>query len=267
MVTEAIYISQKISVVERERLMTVIEAQGLSVSENSAVKIGQLAGCSYIIVGSATHFSNRQVEKTKSSGLFSLSYKYEKSAEIHTVLESRLIDVATGAVVLSFTCSGSAAGETYSEELERHALSAAASCVADKVRGFLAGEYPVIVSAENNTVRINRGAMSGVSVGTLYRVYEEGAELFDLDGNSLGRRTANLALIRVVDVHDDYSVAEVLNSEQKQPAKNKKRKGRKAKNDSSNESVSVIQLHEGDKIEVISLQEAGKLKLSPQRLH
>ena len=171
MVTEAIYISQKISVVERERLMTVIEAQGLGVSENSAVKIGQLAGCNYILVGSATHFSNRRMGKTKSSGLFSLSYKYEKSAEINAVLEARLIDVATGAVVLSFTCSGSAAGETYSEELERHALSAAASCVADKVRGFLAGEYPMIVYAENNTVRINRGAMSGVSAGTLYRVY------------------------------------------------------------------------------------------------
>ena len=130
---------------------------------------------------------------------------------------------------------------------------------------MLANEYPMIISVSKNNIRINRGSTSSVNVGALYKVYQEGEELFDLNGQSLGKRIINLAILRVVNVSSEFSTVEVLDN-RPVPTKTANKKSSKQKKTTNNNDVRVPSLiREGDKIEAISLSEAENLKLATQR--
>ena len=108
---------------------------------------------------------------------------------------------------------------------------------------------------------------SGVNIGALYRVYQEGEELFDLDGSSLGRKAINLAIVRVIDVHSEFSAAEILSkqaSEKREHIKNKNYAST-SKSSKSGTAVTVNFIREGDKIEAISFSEAENIKLTSTR--
>ena len=162
------------------------------------------------------------------------------------------------------------------------AVEAAASRLGDRIREVLADEHAMIISISKKSIRINRGKASGVQIGALYRVYEEGEEVFDLNGVSLGMRSKNIAIVRVIDVSNEFSTVEILeeqisasnevrkqsNKKQDKISKAKKagkasRKAGKANRD--DEPSAVVLIREGDRIEAISLSEAEKLKLSPSR--
>ena len=238
-----------ISVIERKHIDAAMARQDVKASgEDADVKAGRLAGCRYILLGTVTRIMSGTSSRGKSSTTFinhrpvATTFNPVKGSAHHTAsVEARLIDTETGAVVLSFKCSASASGQNGKTEASTVmlAVKAAASGTADKVSGFLAGEFPVITYADKSGVVINRGMKSGAIPGMLYRIYRDGAEMFDLNGNSLGRRTVNLAVVRVTLVNRKACTAEVL---------------------SNSGSIRI-----GDKAEVISMPEAVKLKLSASR--
>lgn len=302
-ITRTLQASPSIAVIERERLRVIAMEKGLSVSTDnnaSTMQLGQLAGCQYILLGSITQLTTRYRATGKSSSFFlngrlvsSHFDTKEQSQEGIATLEARLIDVNTGRVILSFLKSGSAFlsssdNKKYSgNEFELQAVRAASSRLADEVREVLANEYAVIIEINKNSIRINRGNLSSVNVGALYKVYQDGEELFDLNGKSLGKRVVNIALLRVTNVHDEFSTAEILandNSEKsvKKDAKTKKAdnkntatsksrkssKNKKAGKKAANDDVAAIPflIRKGDKIEAISFTEAENLKLASQRI-
>ena len=239
-----------ISVIDRKHIEASMTRQDFKASGDDAnIKAGRLAGCRYIILGTVTSIMKGTSSRGRSSTTFinhrafTTMFNAVKESTHHTAsIEARLIDTETGIVVLSFKCSGSVSGENGKTEpvSVMLAVKAAACGVADKARGFFTGEYPTVTYADKSGVVINRGARSGVIPGMLYRIYQDGAEMFDLNGNSLGRKTVNLSVVRVTQVNSKACTAEVL----------------------SNSNLISI----GNKAEIISIPEAKKLKLSVSRL-
>lgn len=269
--------SPSISVIERERFMTIAREHSINLGsgeQNSAMKLGQLAGCRYILLGSATQLTQRYISSKKATQ-FLLDTFYDdesESQEATATIEARLVDVTTGKVVLSFSKSGSVLisdkARKSSSELTSFALEAAASRLGNKIREVLANEYSMIISINRNNIRINRGSASGVNIGALYRVYQEGEELFDLNGQSLGKKMINLAILRVTKVNDEFSTVEVLKDGRQVPQKSDNKKSSKTKkvNNSKNTSILNLTIREGDKVEAISFSEAEKIKLATQRI-
>ena len=159
------------------------------------------------------------------------------------------------------------------------AIAASSTRLCDEVREILVNEYPSIIAINKNNIRINRGRDSGVSIGSLYKVYQDGEEIFDLNGKTLGKKKINLALLRVVKVQNDFSDAVIVDNDSiknqntkntgKKPINTKnKKKNKKAvpEQDFQEEEVKLVLIREGDKIEAISFTEAEKLKLASQRI-
>ena len=278
-ITRNFQASQSIAVMERERLRVIAIEQGLNVyadnySRNAAVKLGRIAGCKYILLGSITQLKQRYISSTKLSWFLGVDRGGTKeSQETSAALEARLIDVSTGEVILSFSQSGSvivsdtfkpySTGKKYSRgELAMRAVEAACSRLVDKVREVAVNEYAEISSINKNNIRINRGSSSGVNIGALYKVYQGGEELFDLDGKSLGKRIINLALLRVINVSGEFSTVEILGRDKQDMQKPYSRKRKELKEDIK----TPVLIREGDKIEAVSFFEAENLKLASQRL-
>ena len=294
LLTRILNASPKISIIERERLRVVARENGFdaaTTNKDAAMKIGELAGCQYILLGSITQITQRYLSSSQSYQFLLDTYYGDtnESQEATATLEARVIEVATGRVVLSFSQSGSATisdikksvfsttGKHSKNELSARALEAASSRLGDEIREVLAGESAMVISINKNNIRINRGSASGVNIGAFYKVYQDGEELFDLNGNSLGKRVINLAIVRVKDVNSDFSSVEVLNKDGKISAKKetkksqksqtpgKSKKGKKANDESITINPSAKLIREGDKVEAISFSEAEKLKLASQR--
>ena len=267
MIIRNLHSSPSILITERERLKAVAAEQGFNFSsgnfnQDMAVRIGSIIGCQYILFGAVTQITERYV--TKSVLLAAKSTK-----ETIATIEARIIDVATRRVVLSVSKSGSfleiLKERSHSSNTRRIAMEMAASRVCDEIRGVLVNEYPAIISINKNQIRINRGRNSGVNIGMLYKVYQEGEELLDFNGQSLGKRHTNLAILRVANVNGEFSTVEVLDNGQVPTKSEKSSKPKKTKK--NNDARGVLSLiREGDKIEAISLSEAEKLKLDNQRI-
>ena len=270
--------SRSISVIERERLRLIAQEQGInfssqSLSQASAVKIGNLAGCQYILLGSITQLSERYISKNE-------DFKNKYAREAMASIEARVIDIATGRVILSFSKKGSALKTTESDKRKKTfsinasfsfrelAIENAASRLGDKIREALVNEYAMIITINKNNIRINRGSSSGVKADYLYKVYQEGEEIFDLNGKSLGRKVVDLALLRVTDTQNEFSRVEVLNNIAATSKSKKDNKYARKKNNREDEAKTTIPLiiREGDKIELISFSESEKIVLSPQRI-
>lgn len=265
MVIRNLHSSPSILIIERERLKTVAAEQGFNFSsgilnQDTAVRIGSIIGCQYILFGAVTQVTERYITK-------SVLLAAEASKETIAILEARIIDVATRMIVLSVSKSGSSLEKlkkrSYSSNTRRFAMEFAASRLCDNIREVLADEYPAVISVNENQIRINRGRSSGVNTGALYRVYQEGKELFGSNDQSLGKRPVNLAILRVVNVNSEFSTAEVLDCGIQASAKS----GSKTKRRKSTSDVRISRLiHEGDKLEAVSFSEAEKIKLTTQRI-
>ena len=204
----------------------------------------------------------------------------EQKQEANITLEARLIDTTTGQIIFSFNQRGSALisskdknkNNRTKEILTGYAVEAVATRLCDKVREIIANEYALIalINENKNIIRINRGSISGVKIGAFYKVYQDGEKIFDLDGKLLGKKYINLALIRVIDVQNNFSTVEIISDYELQnlkinPQKAKRNKN-KNKNNSGNELYISKFIKEGDKIEAVSFSEAEEMKFSSERI-
>ena len=273
MIISVLNASPSISVFERERLSVIAMEQGFNVStlnQSSAVKIAQLASCKYILLGSITQITQRYLDIRKPSNFLFFDTFYAPDTvmqEASAQLEARLINTATGQVVLSFSKSGSAIisnkDKNYSiDKLIRNAIQSAASRLCDNIRELLANESAEIISISKNNIRINRGSASGVNIGSLYKVYQDGQEIFDLNGKSLGKKVINLAILRVVNVNNAFSTVEIFAGNDKQPQQQGKKPSKSSR---VPQKTAPALIREGDKIEIISFSEAEKINLASKR--
>ncbi|MDR2180688.1 MAG: hypothetical protein LBP21_10300 [Synergistaceae bacterium] len=218
--------SKTIAVLEREQLDIIGSEHRLNMSGlvdmGLAIEVGRLAGCQYMILGSVT-----ELQEAVSGGAIPLPWLRGAigtgSKVARAVIDMRVVDVTTTEVVFSLSESGtsseSAGGmsiggfsmmEAEFGGLKARALTAASSRLAHKIREELGGEYSYVLSSGGKKVQVNLGAMSGVKAGDLYLVYADGREILDIDGNPLEREKHNIAVLKVVETRNNYSVCDVV---------------------------------------------------------
>ena len=210
--------SRTISVIERDQLDAIASEHQLvmsgMVTDESAVKIGKIAGCQYMILGAVTN-----IEKSESSTNVFI-FGTSKQSAVATI-DVRVVDVETTEVKLSLSETGTSSqkGTSFNfygltndklslEGMEAGAIADAASRLSLKVREALTGEYAQVIEAGGRDITLSLGATSGAQLGKLFRVYVDGAEIFDSGGHSLGHRMNDIAVVKIVDVQRDFSIAE-----------------------------------------------------------
>ena len=213
--------SHSIAIVERERLDAIGREQrfGMSglVDSDTAAKIGRIAGCQYMLLGSITQF-NKQSQETK------VAFIRENRYDVSVTVDMRVVNVETTEVVLSLSETGNASHtasgvnldnkfstqENYHAGLEGEAINNAVSKLGQRIREIVAGEYSQVLSIAGRDVTVNVGAASGAKKGALYRVYADGPEVHDMKGRVIGHRDIDLAIIKISSMQNEFSTAQVV---------------------------------------------------------
>lgn len=212
--------SKTINVIERDQLSRLAEEHALSMAgsmnEDSAVRIGRIAGCQYMLIGAVTRYehsaSTTDVWLWGSRKFFALA-----------TIDVRVVNVETTEVILSLSETGTTSqkGTTFNfygmntkdkmdfEGLEAGAIADAASRLSYKVRDALTGEYSQVLAVDAKEVTLDIGATGGAQRGGLFRVYVDGEEIRGAYGESLGRKMKDIAVVKITDVQRDFSMATV----------------------------------------------------------
>jgi len=222
-------LSDKFSVVERDKLNLVLKEQGLAqsgaVDPASAAKVGKILGVKYIVLGGIDKFN---IDKTSGGiGKFGVG---GSMVQANATINMRLIDTTTAERVLSLSADGDVKkgggflkGNSLSHDSEwgiaSETIQKAAKAVVSK---FVTGDYLARVSTASNptgTVEgkiiridgsrayINLGADSGIKVGDKFSVFNVGEALIDPDtGAKLGADEKHTGDGSVVEVQPKFAV-------------------------------------------------------------
>lgn len=210
--------SKTITVIERDQLENIAGeiARGQSgmITDETAVQIGKVAGCNYMLIGAVTRYEH----SASTTDLFIFGWrKYYALATI----DVRVVDVETTKVVLSLSESGTTTqkGTTLNfygmnnkkdmdfKGMEAGAIADAASRLGFKLRETLTGESVQVLEPGKKEIVVSLGMNGGAQIGGLYRVYTEGREIRDAEGNSLGREMNDIAVVKITKLQPEFSNA------------------------------------------------------------
>jgi curli biogenesis system outer membrane secretion channel CsgG len=222
-------LSNKFSVVERDKLGLVLKEQGLAqsgaVDPATAAKVGKILGVKYIILGGIDKFN---VDNTKAGlGRLGVGGNLQQS---HATINLRVIDSTTAERIISISGDGQVKkgggfvkDASYSKDAEwgiaSEVINEAAKAVVEKLvsadylarisdaahpGGMVEGK---IIKVEGNKAYINLGSSSGIKMGDKFNVVNVGEALIDPDtGAKLGAREKQTGSGAVVEVEDKFAV-------------------------------------------------------------
>jgi curli biogenesis system outer membrane secretion channel CsgG len=222
-------LSEKFSVVEREKLALVMKEQGLSsagaVDPQSAAKIGRLLGVKYIVTGAVDAFT-----MNKTSGGIGKFGVAGNVVNAQASVSMRFIDTTTAERVVSLSGEGGVKkgggfvkGASLSRDAEfgiaSEALQKASVAVVAKLvsGGYLAkigpGTGPAsglegkIAKVDGKNAWLNIGSSAGVKVGDKFVVFSAGEAIIDPDtGQALGASEKQTATGEVTEVAERFAV-------------------------------------------------------------
>jgi len=222
-------LSNKFSVIERDKLNLVLKEQGLAqagaVDPATAAKVGKILGVKYIILGGIDKFD---VNKTSGAiGRFGVGGNVVSS---NATVNLRVVDSTTAERVISIAGDGNVkkGGGFYKDisgnreaewGLASETINEAAKAVVTKLTsgdylarisdaahpgGMVEGK---IIKVEGNKAYINLGASSGIKMGDKFNVINVGEALIDPDtGAKLGASEKQTGSGAVVEVQDKFAV-------------------------------------------------------------
>jgi curli biogenesis system outer membrane secretion channel CsgG len=220
------------SVLERQDLSSVMAEQDLGASgraaSGSAAAVGQLARAQILISGAVTEFEEKKGGEGAGIGFkgFRIGGSHEQA---HVAINVRIYDTTTGEVLDSLRVAGSAdAGglkigysnadfggdlggfrKTPLGEATQEAIDEAVKQIASRLKGV--PWQGKLIKADASRVYINAGSEGGVSDGMEFDVYRPGEALIDPDtGLNLGADTEKIGRVKVSDVKEKFSIAEVV---------------------------------------------------------
>ncbi len=220
-------LSDKFSVVERDKLALVLKEQGLAqsgaVDPASAAKVGKILGVKYILLGGIDKFN---IDKT-GGGFRGIGGNVVQSK---ATINMRLIDSTTAERVLSLQGDaevkkggGFMKGASLSRESEwgiaSETIQKASKVLVEK---FTTGDYlarlgsaanptggleGLIIKVEGNRAWINLGAEGGVKMGDKFTVFNLGEALVDpATGAKLGADEKQTGDGSVTEVQPKYAI-------------------------------------------------------------
>lgn len=205
--------TNKFNVVERSRMKDILTEQEFSesgyVSPESAVKMGQLIGADYFVMG--------KIE------MLQAGVKHKKIPYTDTVrsmyvgkmvVNVRIVDSRGGKIVAANkfavehqdrNAKGTVTGDEFLEALKE-------KTVKEIVNGIVAGVFPLkIIKVAGDTVYINRGSGVGFDVGSRLSVLTQGESLVDPDtGESLGSLEEVVGEVEVTSIQQKFSKAKIV---------------------------------------------------------
>jgi curli biogenesis system outer membrane secretion channel CsgG len=225
-------LSNKFSVVERDKLNLVLKEQGLAqsgaVDPATAAKVGKILGVKFIILGGIDKFDvNRNSGAVGRFGVGATLVQSNASVNL------RVVDSTTAERVLSIAGDGAVKkgggffkDASFSREAEwglaSETINEAAKAVVTKL---VSGDYLAriadaavpggmvegkIIKVEGNKAYINLGASSGIKTGDKFNVINVGEALIDPDtGAKLGATEKQTGSGSVVEVQDRFAVIQV----------------------------------------------------------
>ena len=227
--SESKALSDKFSVVERDKLNLVLKEQGLATSgavdPSSAAKVGKILGVRYIILGGIDKFN---IDNTK-AGFGGVGGNVLQSK---ATINLRLIDSTTAERVISIQGDaevkkggGFALGASASRDSEWGIASetvqkASKAVVAKLTTGdYLArignaaapagGLEAKIMRVDGAKVYINQGSAAGLKVGDKLNVYDPGEALVDPDtGAKLGSTEKQVGTATVTEVQEKFAIVQ-----------------------------------------------------------
>jgi len=205
--------TNKFDVVERGRMEDVLKEQEFTksgyISEKTAVKMGQLIGADYFVMG--------KIEQLKAE------YTMEKIPYTETVrpryegklvVNVRIVDSRGGKVVTA---------EKFESELEEHNFGDKVrgddfiemlkdKAVREIVDGIVGGVFPIkVIKIAGGEVYLNRGSGSTLKVGDLLTLYAQGESLVDPDsGENLGSAEQEVATVEITEIQKKFTKAKIL---------------------------------------------------------
>ena len=224
-------LSDKFSVVERDKLNLVLKEQGLATSgavdPASAARVGKILGVKYIILGGIDKFN---IDNTR-GGFGGIGGNL---LQAKATINLRFVDSTTAERVISLSADGeSRKGGGFalgasggrdsewgiaSETIQKTAKAVVAklltndylarvSNAAAPAGGILEGK---IIRVDGTKAYINQGSASGVKVGDKFNVIDPGDALIDPDtGAKLGSTEKQVGTATVAEVQEKFAILQV----------------------------------------------------------
>lgn len=228
-------LSDRFSVVEREKLALIMKEQGLSsagaVDPKTAAQVGKMLGVKYIITGAVDSFSINNTKAGIGSVGGAIGGLGGNMVQANAVISLRIIDTTTAERLVSVSADAEVkkGGAAYrGTGMSRDAEWGIASEAAEKaskalVKKFVSGNYIAklgkggpavlegkVIKVDGQRAWINIGASSGVKVGDTFTVFKIGEELIDPDsGAKLGATEEKIGTAEVVDAQEKFAVVTV----------------------------------------------------------
>jgi len=235
------------SIIERRALDAVLKEQNFSNSSRadpkSAASIGRLLGVEAIIIGSVTQFGLEESAVAVGSGSLGrltrgvLGGGKRVNTKATVGMTARLVDTSTGEILTAASGSGessktsvAASGYTtgaidmtsssFQETMLGEAVNRAAQLVASGLNEF-GSKLPVarvdysglIADVSGNTLILNVGKKSGVSVGDTIEITRAGRTILDPQTKKVLRTiTDKVGTARITEVDDGSSTATTIDN-------------------------------------------------------
>lgn len=226
--------SNRFELVDRKDIEKTLSEQDLGASgrvkKSTAVKTGQITGADYLIYASVNEFTPVKSRAGggggKAGSALSLLGVSRSTSEV--AMSFRVVDAATSAQLFNTTTrataenwavdlsglsgkSGGAVATQNASPINYAVQSCINKGVYELVTKLKARPWSgAVVKVEGQSVYINAGTNAGLTAGVELVAIGEGKELFDpVTGESLGKETTAIGILRVTDVKEKFSVAEV----------------------------------------------------------
>lgn len=230
--SDALVQSGKFIVLTRTDLDVVMGEQDLAASDRMAksntAQIGKIVPAQILIKGQITEFEENTGGGGQGISIKGVSLGMKKSSA-HMAVIIQLIDSTTGEILESKRVEGEASGgglsigysgavDVNSSSFKKTPLGKAIQITIDQAVDYLATKLSSlpwqgkVVTVKDGLVFVNSGTTAGVQAGDLFAIYQEGEALIDPDtGMNLGSEKTKIADIKISDVQEKFSKAQITN--------------------------------------------------------
>jgi curli biogenesis system outer membrane secretion channel CsgG len=235
MMATAVFNTNRFELVERKEVEKLMQEQDLGASgrtkKPTAAPTGQIVGTEYMVFASVNEWTPVKSKQGGAAGgkAGPLGLLGVQKSDAEVAMSFRIVDAATSKILfttLERATAGSwgiglgGVGGNGGGALAFQKASpigyAVQSCINKGVYklAMWLKDKPwrgAVVKVDGQRVYVNAGSNSGLTAGVELVALSKGKELFDpVNGESLGQETAVVGMLRLTDVQEKYSIAEVV---------------------------------------------------------
>lgn len=216
----ALHSSGAYTVVERAKLETIVQEQELQYTlgdPNQAVELGKLLGADYSMVGKVT-MAVVETNPTASTigmigemlgigGVGGIANDFVHKFKGRIMLDVRLIDNATGEIVVAKMIEGNKSGASVASAFHNACKLAAENFIKELATANPFRAHVADISGKD--VYIDKGANDGLRNGEILTIFRETVPIV-VNGRTVGMKSEKIGKARVAEVHADYSICRVV---------------------------------------------------------